>query len=254
MDALIDHLFYIYRAILELNTYHPRWLESVTLVLRKVGKTDYNVAKAYRPIGLLDTMSKGFSTLCAKHVSYLAEKHNMLPRSQFGGRPGRNTTDAMLLVSHRIKDTWRSKKVAAALFLDVQGALPNTVKEQLIHNMRMRRVPKCFTDLTERTLTGCSTRLRFDNFLSEPIPLLNRTTQGDPSSMLYYSFYNAPLLETAIGQDELSPGFVDDSMMLAVGNDLADCHRKLKDMMERPGRGFEWSRTHNSPSRSLKSH
>ena len=50
MDALIDHLFYIYRAILKLNTYHPRWLESVTLVLRKVRKTDYNVAKAYRLI------------------------------------------------------------------------------------------------------------------------------------------------------------------------------------------------------------
>jgi hypothetical protein len=121
------------------------------------------------------------------------------------------------------------------------------VKEQLIHNMKMRRVRKWFTDLTDRMLSGCSTRLRFDDFVSDPIPLLNGTTQGDPSSMLYYSFYNAPLLETASGQDELSPGFVDDSMMLAVGKDLAECHGKLKDMMERPQGGFEWSRTHNSP-------
>ena len=163
-------------------------------MLRKVGKTNYNVAKAYQPIGLIDTMPKGFSTLCAKHISYLAEKHNMLPKSQFGGRPGRNTTDAMLLVSHRIKDVWRSKKVAAALFLDVQGAFPNTVKEWLIHNMKMRRVPKCFTELTERMLTGRSTRLRFDDFLSSPIHLLNGTTQGDPSSMLYYSFFCVLLL------------------------------------------------------------
>jgi ribonuclease HI len=247
IDALIDHLFFIYRAIFELNTYHPRWLESVTLVLRKIGKTDYNVAKAYRPIGLIDTMPKGFSTLNTKQISYLAEKHNMLPQSQFGGRPGRNTTDAMLLVSHRIKDAWRSKKVAAALFLDVQGVFPNTVKEQLIHNMKMRRVPKCFTDLTDRMLSGRSTRLRFDDFVSDPIPLINGTTQGDPSSMLFYSFYNAPLLETANGRDELSPGFVDDSMMLAIGNDLTECHERLKDMMERPGGGFEWSHTHNSP-------
>ena len=65
--------------------------------------------------------------------------------------------------------------------------------------------------------------------------------------MLFYSFYNAPLLETAKGCDELSLGFVDDSMMLAVGKNLAECHEKLKDMMERPGGGFEWSRTHNSP-------
>ena len=28
---------------------------------------------------------------------------------------------------------------------------------------------------------------------------------------------------------------------------MEDCHSKLKDMMERPGGGFEWSYTHNSP-------
>ena len=56
VDALIDHIFYIYRAVLELKVYHPAWLEILTLVLRKIGKPDYNVAKAYRPIGLIDTI------------------------------------------------------------------------------------------------------------------------------------------------------------------------------------------------------
>jgi len=134
----------------------------------------------------------------------------------------------MLLVTHRIKEAWRSKKVTAALFLNVQGVFPNTVKEQLIHNMRMRHVPKCFTNLADRMLSGRSTRLRFDDYILNPIPLINGTTQGDPSSMLFYSFYNAPLLETAKGHDKLSPGFVDDSMMLVVGNNLAECHESSK--------------------------
>ena len=82
------------------------------------------------------------------------EKHNPLLPTQFGGRLGRNTTDAMLLMVHKIKDTWRHGKVAMALFLDVQGAFLNTVKEQLIHNMRMCRVPKCFTDIVALSLTG----------------------------------------------------------------------------------------------------
>jgi len=64
---------------------------------------------------------------------------------------------------------------------------------------------------------------------------------------MLYGFYNAPLIETASSVDELSPGFVDDSMMLAIGDTLADCHAKLKDMMERPKGGFNWSITHNSP-------
>ena len=110
----------------------------------------------------------------------------------------------MLLMVHKIKDAWRHGKVATALFLDLQGAFPNTVKEQLIHNMRMHKVPKCFTDIVALSLTGRTTTLKFNDFTSNPIALDNSTTQGDPSSMNYYSFYNTPLIEMAIGDDELS--------------------------------------------------
>src|SRR6202040_33368 len=109
---------------------------------------------------------------------------------------------------------------------------------QLLHNMKMRRVPTCFVDLTAHKLTGRSTRLKFDDFTSDPIPLDNCTTQGDPDSMLLYGFYNAPLIETNTSSDELSLGFVDNSMMLAIGELLTDCHAKLKDMMERTNGGF----------------
>ena len=251
-DVLIDHIYYIYRAVLELEVYHPAWLESLTLVLRKIGKTNYDVAKSHRPISLINMIPKGLSTLVCRHVSYLMKKHNLLPAAQFGGRPGRNTTDTMLLVVDHIKSAWRAGKVVAALFLDVQGAFPNTVKDQLLHNMKMRRVPTCFINLTARKLTGQMTCLHFDDFTSEPIPLDNGTMQGDLDSMTLYGFFNAPLIEMACSDDELSPGFVDDSMMLAIGNALVDCHSKLKDMMERQDSGFDWSLTHNSPFKLSK--
>ena len=111
-------------ALFELTVYHPRWLESIMLILRKIGKTSYDVAKSYRPIGLIDTIPKVLSTLCSKHISYLAEKHNLLPSTQFGGCPGRNTTDAMLLMVHKIKDAWRRGKVATALFLGFRTGIP----------------------------------------------------------------------------------------------------------------------------------
>ena len=125
-----------------------------------------------------------------------------------------------MLTVHKIKDAWRQGKVAAALFLDVQGAFPNTVKEQLRYNMCMWRVPKCFTNIVSLSLTGHTTSLKFDDFISEPILLNNGTTQGDPSSMNFYAFYNAPLIKTAIGNNELSPGFIENSMVLAISNTL----------------------------------
>ena len=229
----------------EHKAYHPQWLESTTLVLHKVSKPAYDVAKAYHLIGLIDTIPNVFSTLCAKHLSYLAEKHSMLLPSQFGGRLGRNTTDAMLLVAHKIKEVWRKGKTAAALFLDVQGAFPNTIKDQLLHNMQMRRVPQCFVDIVSLHLSGWTTCIKFNDYISDLMPLDNGTTQRGPSSMLYYSFYNTPLIEIASSNDELCPGFEDDTMILAIGDSIGQCHFKLKDMMERPGRGFEWSYPHN---------
>ena len=109
-------------------------------------------------------------------------------------------------------------------------------------------------------LYGCSqalafklnNMLKFNDFLSELIPLLNGTTQGDPSSMTYYGLYNAPLIEMATLDDKLSPAFIDNSMVLAIADMLEECHTKLKDMMEHPDRGFAWSLTHSSPLKLSK--
>ena len=227
--------------------YHPWWVESVTLALHKISTLSYDVAKAYCPIGLIDAIPKVFLMLFSKHISFLAQKHGILPPTKFSSRLGRNTMDTMLLVTHKIKDTWRRDKTAAALFQDVQGAFLNMVKEQLVHNMHMQQVPECFINIVNVSLTGRTMHLKFDDFVSEPVLLNNGTTQGDPSSMFYYTFYNVLLIEVASSSNKLSSGFVDDSMMLAIGDTIEECHVKLKDMMERPGGGFEWSYTHNSP-------
>jgi hypothetical protein len=96
-------------------------------------------------------------------------------------------------------------------------------------------------------LTNCSTHLQFGDFISDSIPINNRTTQGDPSSMGYYSIYNAALMSITCRLNELSQEFVDDSMFLTIGDSLAKCHGKLKNMMEHPNSSFDWLGTHNSP-------
>jgi len=193
INLLLDYLYYIFRSLLEHDTYYEGWLKSITVVLRKPDKPSYDVPKAYRPIGLLDTIGKLFSSLVAEDLTHLCDRHQLLPHHQFGGRPGHTTTDAILLLVDHIKQAWRAKKAAAVLFLDVQSAFPNMVREVLLHNMRMRRVPTCYVNLAERMLSNRTTSLTFDDFTSAPIPLDNGTTQGCCLSMLFYGFYNAPL-------------------------------------------------------------
>jgi hypothetical protein len=56
------------------------------------------------------------------------------------------TTDALHYVTASIKDAWRKGEVMGALFLDIKGAFPSIRLDQLIHNMRMRGVPKQYTN------------------------------------------------------------------------------------------------------------
>ena len=218
------------------------------MVLRKPGKPSYEDPKAYRPIALLNTLGKLFSSIVADDLSHFCETREILPRNQFGGRPAQTTSNSMILLTHTIKEKWRQKKVASVLFLDVQGAFPNVVKEVLIHNMRQRSVPEKYVRLVDQMLTGRKTRLSFDDFVSDPIAIDNGNNQGCPLSMIYYAFYNAGLLELSPpgSRNEWQFGFVDDVALLATGDNFAETHKRLADMMGRTGGVFDWSESHNS--------
>ena len=195
MDILINQLYYIFRAIFELDFYPDKWKESITVVLCKPSKPSYKDPKAYRPIALLNTLGKLFLVILADDLSHFCETREALPRNQFSGRLAWTTTDLMLLMTHMIKESWRRKKVALVLFLDIQGAFPNIVKEVLIHNMRQQSVPTEYTCLVELMLTGRKTQLSLNSFLLDLIPINNGNNQGCPLSIIYYAFYNAGLLE-----------------------------------------------------------
>ena len=152
----------------------------------------------------------------------------------------------MHLLTHRIKQAWRNGRVASVLFLDIEGAFPNAVKDRLLHNMRKRRVPEKLVNIVDVVLTGQTTRLRFDDYVSNDIPLRNGIGQGDPMSMIVYLFYNADILDIPRTKNELVVAFVDDTALFVEGPSFDDTHSTLKRMMNRRNGAFEWSAEHNS--------
>jgi hypothetical protein len=233
--------------MLDKDLQYKPWKSFTTVVLRKPGKPRYDVPKAYWPIALLNTMWKVMTAIVADQITFITEKHQLLPSHHFGGRPGRTTTDAMHLLTLRIKSAWRAGKVAAVLFLDIEGAFPNAVPERLVHNLRKRKVPEKYAKFVSNMLQDRVTTLRFDGYTSPPIQIDNGIGQGDPLSMVMYQYYNADLLDIPIDKDEDAMAYVDDSLMIAIAENFEEAHVKLADMMGRAGGVAEWSSTHNSP-------
>ena len=215
-----------------MNTYYDPWREFTTVVLRKPGKPSYEVPKAYRPIALISTTAKVLSSIVAENLSQVVETNQLLPKNHFGGRPGRLTTDAVQYLVHRICETWQSNKVISVLFLDVEGAFPNAVTTQLIHNLKKRRIPTAIVNFVEKLLTNRKTRLKFDDYISDIINITNGIGQGDPLSMLLYILYNADLLnlpDDPTNEDAL--GYVDNIALISVGEDFEETTNSLRNLM-----------------------
>lgn len=245
-NILVDRLLPIYRAMTEKSLYYAPWKLSTTVVLRKPGKPRYDTPKAYRPIALLNTLCKVLTAVAAELMTFYTEKYQLLPANHFGGRPGRTTTNAVHMLVHKIKDSWRKKQVTAVLFLDIEGAFPNAVTSRLLHNMRKRGLPGPLVDFAGNMLEDRRTTLRFDDHTSEEIPLNNGIGQGDPLSMALYQFYNADILEIPSAPNELAEAYVDDAILIATAKTFEAAHAQLAEMMTRPGGMIEWSKTHNS--------
>jgi hypothetical protein len=105
------------------------------------------------------------------------------------------------------------------------------VKDRLLHNMRKRRIPEELVRTVGTVLSNRSTRLRFDDYLSDPTPLENGIGQGDPLSMIVYLYYNADILEVPKRRNELAVAYVDDTAFFAEGPTFDDTHATLKRMM-----------------------
>jgi len=192
-------------------------------------------------------MWKALTAVIADQLTFYSEKYHLLPANHFGGRPGHTTTDAIHLLTHKIKNAWRKSEITSVLFFDVEGAFPNAVPERLVHNLRKRQIPQRYVDFIQTMLVGRTTFLKFDDHTSKAIQIDNGIGQGDPLSMVLYQFYNADILDIPTQPGESASAYVDNALILAVAPNFERTHQIISDMMSREGGIYDWSLTHNSP-------
>lgn len=77
--------------------------------------------------------------------------------------------------------------------------------------------------------------------------ILSGIDQGCPLSIILYAFYNSDLIDSAcVANGETAVGSMDDVAMIVVGKAFPDCHRTIRQFMERNGGAFDWLHAHNS--------
>ncbi len=133
---IVAHLTRIFNQSLLLGYCPQHFRQSTTVVLRKLGKSNYTTPKAYRPIALLNTMGKIMDATIAARLSYMAETHQLLPESHVGGRKQKSTEHALHSIIDTVYEAWNAGRgqVASLLLLDVSGAFDNVSHQRLLQS------------------------------------------------------------------------------------------------------------------------
>ncbi|RFU26788.1 hypothetical protein B7463_g9554, partial [Scytalidium lignicola] len=220
----------LYQKSFELGHVPTTWREAKIVVIRKPGKPDYTIPKAYRPISLLQTIGKGLEKVIARRISEYLERNNLLPRTQFGARPRRSTEHALMLLIEKIHDAWRTRKVLSLVTFDVQGAYNGVNKEVLKRRLEEHNVPRI---LVKWVYSFCSNRracVAFEDYCSNMEDILHPgLPQGSSLSPIAYIVYNASLLNGMVNSTEGDMGFVDDYTAWVTGKSLEENTQRIQD-------------------------
>lgn len=152
-SLLSPHLTNIFNHCLKLSFYPVGWKQAITAIIRKHDKIDYSEPSAYRPIALLNCLSKVFEALLTKRLAHWAETNCILAEGHNGGRRQHSTEDAFVTLTTWIKYKWRKGMTVSGLFLDVKSAYPSVHHKRLINTLRQKDCPEYLVQLIHHFLT-----------------------------------------------------------------------------------------------------
>ncbi|EAQ85226.1 hypothetical protein CHGG_09240 [Chaetomium globosum CBS 148.51] len=137
-----DRVLHLFRTSLRDGDIPSQWKNAKIIPLKKPGKSDYTLAKSWRPISLLSTLGKILEAVIAERLSHAVETCGLLPANHFGARKRRSTEQALLLLQEHIYKAWRARKVLSLISFDVKGAYNGVFKDRLLQRLKARGIPE----------------------------------------------------------------------------------------------------------------
>ncbi|KDN71873.1 hypothetical protein CSUB01_09606 [Colletotrichum sublineola] len=241
----------IFRTSLEEGALPRQWRHAKIIPLKKPGKDDYTLAKAWRPISLLATLGKVLESVMAERIAHVVERHGLLPTNHFGARKQRSAEQALLLLQEQIYTAWRGHRVLSLVSFDVKGAYNGVCKERLIQRMKARGIPD---DLLRWVSAFCSDRtatIQINGQLSDSRILPQAgLPQGSPLSPVLFLFFNADLVQRRIDSNGGAMAFVDDFTAWVTGKTARNNREGIESIIrdavgweKRSGATFEAEKT-----------
>ncbi|KAI0994497.1 hypothetical protein K3495_g13685 [Podosphaera aphanis] len=203
-DLVLD----LFQACLDTG-HHPKCFRTAILaIIEKPNKLDISSPRSYRPIALLSVLGKGLERLVTRRMSWIAIKHKLLTRQQFGALPLRSSVDLTTCLTHDIENALARGETASIATLDIKGAFDAVLPGRLVRRLREQGWPSQICNWVGSFATERKFCIRLDGEIGDPRPIFCGLPQGSPISPILFMLYISPLfrlngLQKAFRKSEL---------------------------------------------------
>ncbi|KAB5587427.1 RNA-directed DNA polymerase from mobile element jockey [Ceratobasidium theobromae] len=211
--------------------YHPNCLKNALIApIPKPNKFDFASPKAYRPISLLETLSKLFEKIMAVRFTALSGLHRLIPPEQFGGKDMTSCMDAGLSLVHDIERAWAEKNRASITLLDISGYFNNIDHDLLVRCMEKMGYPPRVLGWLRSYLSDRTASFRINDKVGAAFELKGRgIPQGSPLSPVFSSIFTAPMLASLRARGVQVRAYIDDLCIFEQGDSQESCIAGLLD-------------------------
>lgn len=220
----LAQIIYIFNSIIRLGYYPSRWKKAEVICLLKPGKTPECV-KSYRPISLLNTLSRILEKIIATRLDNESDMNNVIPNTQCGFRPGHNTEHQLNRIATTIIQGFKSNKITALELLDIEKAYDRVWITGLIYKMIKFNYHKNIIILIQSYLRDRVFRVKLGGAKGSYMNIENGLPQGSALSPKLFNIYLADLPEFP---NTHSANFADDTAIYSQSDIAIIANRKLQ--------------------------
>ena len=175
--------------------YWPDYFKiSTTIVIPKPNKQSYNNPKAFRPIVLLNTLSKLIEKVIAERIQFTVTANDFIHPSQLGSLKFKSTADAGITLTHIVQSGWVKGKSTSTLAFDISQFFPSLNHCLLVLILEKAGLNPKVTNFFANYLVRRSTKYLWNEFLSPSFMVDVGVGQGSALSPILSTLYLSPLI------------------------------------------------------------
>ncbi|GFS32863.1 retrovirus-related Pol polyprotein from type-1 retrotransposable element R2, partial [Nephila pilipes] len=190
-----------FNKVLDLSTVPSSWKEAKVVLIPKPG--DPLDISNWRPVSLLNTGGKVFSSVLAARISSWANINSRLSPFQKGFRENDGCSEHNFILEQAITGAKRLHLDLSMAWLDLENAFGSVPHRFILEALGHAGVPSSTVAIISAIYTGSTSTIRTSAGWTGPIPMRAGVRQGCPLSAILFNLSLEQILKTGIS----APGF-----------------------------------------------